>query len=103
MIGPAELATIIIGLVTLISTLVGGTIYLSGVAHKTQKAIDDLEALKKHTERDLHDAKARLNALEAHNVDVAVLANQMSTIIERVDRLSQDVQALTTALLRRNP
>ena len=105
---PAEIATIFIAGVTVLGAFITGAFWLSRVETTAKQAAIDTLALEEQLRREIADLEdkvipalnKRVEALEAHKTDVAVLSAQMSMVIERLGELSNSVQLLISTQAR---
>ena len=103
-----DIAPIIIAAFTVLTAFIGGAFWLSKVEGAAKKALEDVRRVETDLLRDIADLEdkvlpaliKRMEALEAHKADVAVLSAQMSMVIERLGELSNSVQLLISTQAR---
>ena len=115
-----QIAGLLTAGVMALTGIITGVVWIAGIAGKVNKsdaALADhikrsdaaLAEHIKHSEARLHEAKRELNQLESrmlvvedHKTSVAVLASQMTMVLDRISELSRDVKNLLDGHARRD-
>ena len=75
---------------------------MATINHRSHNAIDGLRDYKESTDKTVSELKRKVESLEEHRSQVAVLGSQMAMMIERIGKLSEDVQHLVQTFLEKD-
>jgi Tfp pilus assembly protein PilN len=92
-----DVATTTLAIASVLVPCVSGAFWLSRVEHKANTAIKDLLDLE---QKIIPALMARVDKMEAHTTDIAILTTKMETVLTQLEGLSASMQLLLNAQAR---